>query len=154
MNRLIVLNFVVALALVACGDSSAPGTTTGEECSDNADCIDGICIDGECLVGEADTGDDPLDDPTLDSNEDPSEDTLADTDVEEDPGVDADADAGCEPGTFQCPCEANTDCDSGYCIDTSGGRFCTTLCVDACPDEWECRLIQSGGADLVQICVP
>jgi hypothetical protein len=68
MNRLIVLNFVVALALVACGDSSAPGTTTGEECSDNADCIDGICIDGECLVGEADTGDDPLDDPTLDSN--------------------------------------------------------------------------------------
>jgi len=58
------------------------------------------------------------------------------------------------PPDFGNACHENTDCSSGYCVEGPSGFVCTRTCVDTCPDGWDCRAVQSGGADLVLLCVP
>jgi len=64
----------------------------------------------------------------------------------------------CEPnsnGLFAsyCPCEENTDCDSGYCVSSPGGMVCTEPCIANCPDDWSCELISGFGSDSTFLCV-
>jgi hypothetical protein len=58
-----------------------------------------------------------------------------------------------EEGGFLWPCTDNTDCNSGYCIETMDGFVCTNTCIEDCPDGWECA--QAGaGPDLTYLCLP
>jgi hypothetical protein len=68
-------------------------------------------------------------------------------------GTDADpADAAPQPGELGWPCDANLDCNSGFCVQTAAGRQCTRTCVDSCPDGWDCR--QLPGQDAIYACLP
>jgi hypothetical protein len=55
---------------------------------------------------------------------------------------------------FECPCESNTDCESGYCITTAEGKQCTSTCVEDCPIGWICEFISGSGTDSTFVCVP
>ena len=58
-----------------------------------------------------------------------------------------------DEGGFLWPCNENTDCNSGYCIETMDGFVCTTTCIEDCPAGWECA--QAGaGPDLTYLCLP
>ena len=70
-----------------------------------------------------------------------------------DDGDDGDAPTG-PTGAFGAPCKTTTDCDSGYCVESSEGRVCTELCVDTCPGGWSCVGITNTGADATFICLP
>jgi hypothetical protein len=80
---------------------------------------------------------------------------VADVGVLELPPADADPDTGdgegCE-GCFGSPCESNTDCFSGWCVDGPTGGTCTKLCEAACPTDWACKGVSSGG-DPQFICI-
>ena len=56
-------------------------------------------------------------------------------------------------GCFGDPCEGNEECDSGWCVEGPDGRICTDLCIEDCPEGFECRQVQSSGGDPVFICV-
>ena len=58
------------------------------------------------------------------------------------------------PGCLLDPCELDSDCQSGFCIDTSDGRQCTTECDSTCPLGWKCGLHQPSQPMLVHICSP
>ena len=58
-----------------------------------------------------------------------------------------------EPGGPFWPCEVNSDCSSGWCIETDLGDLCTTACIEECPGDWTCEPV-SAGPDLVFICLP
>ena len=43
-------------------------------------------------------------------------------------------------GDFNTPCEINAYCISGWCFEIFDGMgLCSTPCIEACPDGWECR---------------
>ena len=62
--------------------------------------------------------------------------------------------SGCEPGSGAagCPCLANSDCESGWCLLQMGEKFCADLCVEECPDGFSCEDVATG-PDLVFACV-
>ena len=62
-------------------------------------------------------------------------------------------DAPPEPGAFGAPCNDNVECDSGFCIEGPEGFFCTTICVQNCPEGFSCRTFAAAG-DVVSLCVP
>jgi len=57
------------------------------------------------------------------------------------------------PGEFGAPCTSNSDCESGYCIEGLDGYICTKLCMEDCPQGYECVGVNIG-SDVVFICVP
>ena len=96
-------------------------------------------------------------------NTDPGSDTLGVADVA-DSGSDAPADAvahdvepdgsdAVDPRGFGAPCAQNSDCNSGFCVESADGFVCTSTCVLECPDGWLCRTT-TVGADLMSVCVP
>lgn len=60
-----------------------------------------------------------------------------------------------DPKPFFCPCQNNSQCDSGFCVavgeDEVSAR-CSRTCSDSCPNGWDCR--GTGGGDPVFICQP
>ncbi|MBM4398630.1 MAG: hypothetical protein FJ087_23455, partial [Deltaproteobacteria bacterium] len=58
-----------------------------------------------------------------------------------------------QPGEFGAPCLANSDCASGFCIESPTGYACTRTCVEDCPAGWFCRSMLIG-SDVVPLCVP
>ena len=71
-----------------------------------------------------------------------------------DAGVDSGApDAGVVPALDQ-KCAENKDCASGWCIETSEGRVCSALCIDACPSGFFCGPVSNTGTDVTYICLP
>ena len=52
----------------------------------------------------------------------------------------------CKPGDgcFMDPCDTGDDCLSGLCVGHMGDTVCTDLCVEECPDGWECQQIGTG----------
>ena len=58
-----------------------------------------------------------------------------------------------EPGEAGYPCESDTQCDSGFCIQTPDGKLCTLLCSGECPFGWVCQLHGPSQPDEVYICV-
>lgn len=61
-----------------------------------------------------------------------------------------------DPGAWACACEANDECQSGFCVEGADGdgRICTVMCVEACPDPaYTCQ--QAGeGPDAIYLCLP
>jgi hypothetical protein len=61
----------------------------------------------------------------------------------------------CDPGEgcFLDPCEKNSDCLSGWCVEHLGAQVCTTSCQDECPPGWNCRHVAGTEPDVVYVCV-
>lgn len=59
-----------------------------------------------------------------------------------------------EPGGLGAPCGDNTDCESGYCIESPTGFVCTKTCLTDCPTGWSCKSVINTQPDVVFICVP
>ncbi|MCO4763364.1 MAG: N-acetylmuramoyl-L-alanine amidase [Myxococcales bacterium] len=56
------------------------------------------------------------------------------------------------PGEEGAPCNAQDDCDSGFCVEGADGRICTRKCVDCCPHGFSCQEWKQGDAEFV--CMP
>ncbi|MBR57053.1 MAG: hypothetical protein CMH54_03245 [Myxococcales bacterium] len=127
-----------------------------------------------CLVWACTTVTDPKGDPGSDSIEEvhsdatPTDSGAADPGVTDpgasdsgtsDPGPDlVDEDPGggdCEPGSgcFGELCTSNGDCQSGVCLPHMGDMVCSSLCVEDCPQGWNCVSIALPGSDLAFACV-
>ena len=52
------------------------------------------------------------------------------------------------------PCTENTDCPSGWCVETAEGKTCTNTCIDSCPKDWFCGPVSNTGQDVTYICLP
>ncbi|MHA1741943.1 MAG: MopE-related protein [Candidatus Thorarchaeota archaeon] len=52
------------------------------------------------------------------------------------------------------PCNDNSDCKGGYCIEGPDGKVCTHSCVVDCPAGWICKGTTLFGSDVEFICVP
>lgn len=108
------------------------------ECPGTLVCLDGFCrsqsVVDEVLGGDTRDTTDPGDaDTTIDTT-----DTAADSDV-----------VGPRPfGEF---CNTNLECESGYCLETPTGGYCTRLCSNGCPDDWICRNVTLT-IDVVSLC--
>jgi len=65
-----------------------------------------------------------------------------------------DALANC-PGNLHCPCDDNSECYSGFCVDTMDGKECTDQCFEEedCPQGWACSVCATA-PDTVYCCVP
>ncbi|PIE18276.1 MAG: hypothetical protein CSA66_04900 [Proteobacteria bacterium] len=120
---------MLALALASCGD----GDTGGTNQPGGPDTVTG---GGDVEQDVADTAD-------------TSADTVEDVDEEVYvPPCDAD------PGAPLCPCDKNEDCNSDYCIPAStGNQVCTTVCIESCPGDLECKLTFFPGSDPTYLCV-
>ncbi len=75
------------------------------------------------------------------------------------PGAGDVPDAGADLGTEVPPvfekCTSSEDCDSGFCIDgPDGDKVCSVLCVEKCPDGWQCSQVQTTSTDTIFICLP
>jgi len=57
------------------------------------------------------------------------------------------------PGCTGSPCEDNTDCNSGYCLDGPNGLECTRTCQEECPTGYACRGVQNAGGDPIFLCL-
>lgn len=122
----------LGLALGACGDDSASGGSTTEADPDVPDVVTSTVED----VSGPDT-----------SGSEPGPDFFeAEDDVTiqcEDP-----------PYGFGCPCEGNTDCESGWCIEALVGFVCTIPCLSTCPEGWGCKPVVGIGGDVAYVCLP
>jgi hypothetical protein len=78
------------------------------------------------------------------------------TDLEFDSSPDTSDSIGplCSPGDgcFLDPCDQNTDCLSGWCVEHMGEGVCTQSCKEECPQGWNCQQV-GDGPDLTWICV-
>jgi len=54
-----------------------------------------------------------------------------------------------EPGAA---CSSDAECDSGYCLDSLGGKICTRTCSSCCPNGFTCG--QVGADDPISVCIP
>ncbi|HAN30354.1 MAG TPA: hypothetical protein DCQ06_02040, partial [Myxococcales bacterium] len=152
MRKMTSLVCVVILALTfgtACGDSDGDGSVSGGTVDSSAPDEDISTV--EDTGAEADSGQ------AADAG---SEDTSSSTDGGSstdgsagDDSSSADASGDDCPGGFGCACSANSDCDSGHCIDSPNGKICTVTCVEDCPSpKFKC-VTTGGGADTATICV-
>ncbi|MFH1530178.1 MAG: hypothetical protein ABIK09_05510 [Pseudomonadota bacterium] len=61
-------------------------------------------------------------------------------------------------GTWEpTPCQSNDDCDDGFCLQVdpgSGEFYCAPTCIEECPADWVCKMVQVGGPDPVSVCLP
>jgi len=58
------------------------------------------------------------------------------------------------PGEFLCTCQDNSDCVSGFCVETKDGKVCTSNCLEDCPQGWACLQNQAALPDVIYICLP
>ncbi len=77
--------------------------------------------------------------------------------VEIDFSIDAKEDSQfvpCDPGEgcFLDPCQENSDCQSGFCVDHMGEDVCTQICQEECPPGWTCQQM-GAGPDLLFACI-
>ncbi len=56
------------------------------------------------------------------------------------------------PGESGATCKSNSDCDSGFCVDTASGKMCTKQCSSCCPKGFSCA--QAGAGDPTFVCLP
>ncbi|MBM4356287.1 MAG: hypothetical protein FJ109_21265, partial [Deltaproteobacteria bacterium] len=63
-----------------------------------------------------------------------------------------------KPFGLFCPCQTDAECSSGYCIQVpasmGGGKVCTMVCVEDCPEGWQCGLVPGSCPDCTFICIP
>ena len=65
-----------------------------------------------------------------------------------------DGQGGPQPGEAGYACINGSDCNSGYCVQTSDGLQCTTGCVEECPFGWQCLLYSPALPDQTYLCMP
>ncbi len=58
-----------------------------------------------------------------------------------------------QPGEFGTPCVANSNCNSGFCVEGPVGYVCTRLCSETCPTDWDCKGV-AGESDVTFLCMP
>lgn len=58
-----------------------------------------------------------------------------------------------EGGCFLDPCQDNSDCQSGWCVEHMGEGVCSQHCQEDCPPGWLCKQVGASDPDLVFICV-
>ena len=56
-------------------------------------------------------------------------------------------------GGLLCPCQDNSDCDSGWCVEGPDGNVCTQECISECPDGFVCRQMAGSDNDVIFLCV-
>ncbi len=123
----------VFTGLVACGGGTVPG---GMDSMAGHGAPDGI---EAAEVSEA--GDAALD-PTASERPDPGDPGWGETQWGEGPGL---------PGW---PCQDNSECYSGFCIETPEGRVCSKWCAEEgdCPPGYECLQVATQ-PDVIYVCV-
>ncbi len=134
-NFYLFLALSVALGLSACFDAAAPTDDTAPaEVVDSGEPAD--------LTQATDTPDVPaiIDTAKLEA-------VTADT-------AGAETAAATCPGGAGCPCKDNFDCDIALCIVTPNGKQCGQKCIDTCPTDFKCVLVDAGAGDLTNVCVP
>jgi len=57
-----------------------------------------------------------------------------------------------EPGEPGAECQANEDCNSGFCVEGPAGNICTDTCIESCPLGFACKPVAVSG-DPTFICV-
>ena len=125
------LVLAVALSLAACSD----GATTGSAGGDVTAPVDSAGAQGDGAAGAADASPDGV-------------------------GIGGDKDGEgtsggpIAPGDFGAPCNSNTDCTSGFCVEGPNGFVCTETCLADCPDGFSCKAIQNTLPDVVFLCMP
>lgn len=58
-----------------------------------------------------------------------------------------------EPGDPGYPCDENSECNSGFCVEGPTGKECAQLCVDECKNGWSCENVLGVGGDVIYLCV-
>jgi len=152
MPRIAVLSFqavAIGCAVVAlgCGQGSAPAVLPSDR---NAGQDDLPIVEHDIRTGEDTPASDvpPFDDLTMDRQDLGGIETAAD-------GEDHDETTDTlVPGGKGWPCEDNSECSSGFCIDTPDGRKCTVLCIsnDECDPDMVCAQVATY-PDLMFACV-
>jgi hypothetical protein len=61
----------------------------------------------------------------------------------------------CQPGEgcFLDQCDANADCQSGWCVQHLGESVCSVQCSEECPPGWACKQVAGTDPDVVYICI-
>jgi hypothetical protein len=90
---------------------------------------------------------------SLVSHDGQNTDLMAKADANGDGGS-SQSDTSVEPGTFGAPCNSNSDCESGYCVEDANGYICTETCLDECSEGFACKGIQNATGDAVFLCIP
>jgi len=57
-------------------------------------------------------------------------------------------------GGFGAACQANADCESGWCVESAAGYVCTNECLEACPTDFDCKSVQNAKGDVTFLCLP
>ena len=71
------------------------------------------------------------------------------------PSEHTDTEPGLElPPDFNKPCENNSQCTTGFCIEGPDGKICTMTCIEDCPNGFECEGVTNFGGDVTYICNP
>ncbi len=57
-------------------------------------------------------------------------------------------------GDFGTACQGNSDCESGWCVESTAGYVCTTECLEECPNGYDCKSVQNAKGDVTFLCLP
>ncbi len=155
-SRTVLFSLVVValIAMTACGPSGET-TETNDDTQTGLDTInpddvglaDGVLPDGVLPDGVI---------PPKDGVE-PPEDGFVPPEDGFVPPEDAFVDTGVEcagPGEFMCECDDNGDCIDGYCVQWGNGKVCTQVCIEDCPNGWQCVQDVQSLPDVKYICLP
>jgi hypothetical protein len=121
-------------------------------------CVDGNCTDAldlDSIQATDDKGgpDTDVRDVTQDHGDPDIDLDVVDEDLDTD-GEEPEDPCLVSPKPFGCPCEKQTDCDSGWCVlmpDES--KRCTVTCIENCPEQWNCEQVLIA-SDPMWLCVP
>jgi len=58
------------------------------------------------------------------------------------------------PYGFGCPCDENSQCEVGFCVEGPDGFLCTSECLEECPEGWQCKGVSGFGSDVIFLCMP
>ena len=101
--------------------------------------------------------------PDVEADIPPTPDVAADTGAPDISTADAEADVPATPDVPKadggcteagCACTANSNCDSGFCIETGAGKQCAKTCSGTCPEGFGCTAVTGNGGDVVNLCLP
>lgn len=140
------------LVVTACGDDSA---TSGGKENNGLDAPNGF---GDSSTAGGDAANDTAT-PTLDTNGTEADvppffpDGFVGKDGEQPDGKFPGSDVA-ECGGFGQFCQGNSDCCSGFCVENFDGFQCTDLCIEECPEGFDCKAVLNTYPDVVTICVP
>ena len=145
------LSLVFCVAVTGCGDDVQVDDprVAGADAGQFDGGLDGVDFVQDSGTAAMDTGESDASDPA-----DAATDGGLDAGLDSGPtdGAQVDVDEFCS--TFGCACEANDECDSGFCVETAQGKVCSKFCVDSCPEGYDCATWNGVGADVVTLCMP